>query len=195
MKTRILLTILGLCFVLAACDFDGGVEQGRCVAYNPETNKVTLVVDTSLDQHDPHYSGEVDTFTLPTDPRDMGPAPVPGGLLMVEQDKNKVLVYDQAANKVREIDVKFTDIQKDITSKDARLKGKKFPIIDKENRTVTVFVPRLAEIVTFQVPEADIDLSDYEWTLGDEVRIAFRKEKRHQAIRFMNVTKTSIFTR
>lgn len=197
MKYRSLLAtlVLALSFALAACDFDGGVEQGRCVAFDPDNKTVTLVVDTAIDQHNPHYSGKVDTFKLPDDPRDMGPAPIAGGLLMVEPEKNMVLCYDQTTRTVKEIPVEFTRVEKDVYARDARVKGKTFPIIDKATDSITVYAPRLEELLTFKVSPTEMALPEYTWTLGDEVRIAFRNEKRGQAIRFMNVSKTNIFTR
>lgn len=187
--------VLALSLVLAACDFDGGVEQGACVAFDPQNQTVTIVVDTTLDQHNPHYSGQVDTFKLPTDPRDMGPAPVPGDRLMLEIDKNMLLYYDATTKSVREMPVQYTEIEKDVTPKSPKLKGREFPIVNRENCTVTVYSPRLEAIVTFRVPQDAIDMPVETWRAGDEVRIAFRKEKRNQAIRLMNVTKTNIFTR
>lgn len=195
MKNLLITLILALSLGLAACDFNGGVEQGRCVAYDPDNNSVTLVVDTTLDQHNPHYSGKVDTFKLPTNPLDMGPAPVPGGLLMLEIDKKMVLYYDRETKSLKELPVESFDVEKGINEKHPKLKGKTFPIVNKEDHTITVYSPRLEALVTFKVPEADLALPLYTWELGDEVRIAYRNDKPGQAIRFMNVSKTSIFTR
>lgn len=194
MKIRsLLILVVALSFALAACDFDGGVEQGRCVAFDPEKKLLTVVVDTTLDQHNPHYSGKVDTFKLPLEARDMGPAPVPGDLLMLEMDKNQVMIYDPATKHLREIPVEFTKVEKEITPKSSKLKGKDFPIV--ADGSVTVYSPRLESIITFKLPPDALALPRETWTLGDEVRIAFRNEKREQAIRIMNVTKTNIFTR
>lgn len=204
MKFGNLLAILALSLFLGACDFNGGVEQGRCVAFDPDAKTVTLVVDTAIDQQNPHYSGAVDTFKLPLEAMDMGPAPVPGGRLMlepgngkkeVEPGPGKLLYYDPEAKAIKEMAITYTDVEKNINARHPKLKGKDFPIIDKEKRTVTVYSPRLEELVTFEVPEDAISLPDYVWKAGDEVRIAFRKDNRQQAIRLMNVSKTSIFTR
>ncbi len=195
MKRIALTLVLGLSMALCACNFDGGVEQGRCVAFDPDTRKVTLVVDTALDQFNPHYSGKGDTFQLSDDPRDVGPMPVAGGLLMLETDKNMVLYYDQATNSLKELPVEYTDIVKGVTARDARLKGKTFPIIDKDKHTITVYSPRMEALVTFRVSDAELAMPVYTWTLGDEVRIAYRNSERTKAIRMMNVTKTNIFTR
>ena len=66
MKIRSLLLtlVLALSFALAACDFDGGVEQGRCVAFDPAAKTLTIVVDVTHDQSAPHYSGDVHTLSL-----------------------------------------------------------------------------------------------------------------------------------
>lgn len=195
MKIRSLLLslVLVLSFALAACDFDGGVEQGRTVGYDEAAKTVTVVVDTTLDQHNPHYSGGVHTFKLPTNPLDMGPAPVAGGRLMLEMDKGMILYYDREDKKVKELPVQFTNVEKNVRPK--AVADKKFPIIDKAACTVTVYSPRLESIVTFKVPEDAIDLPEYTWIAGDEARIAFRNESKGDAIRFMNVSKTNIFTR
>lgn len=193
MKLRNLFFLAALSLGLAACDFDGGVEQGRCVAFDADNKQLTVVVDTTLDQLNPHYNGKVDTFKLPLEARDMGPAPVAGDLLMVELDKNMVMIYDPATRKLREIPVEFTNVEKDVTSRSPKLKGKDFPILS--DGSVTIYSPRLESIITFKLPPDALDLPRETWTLGDEVRIAFRNEKRDQAIRIMNVTKTNIFTR
>lgn len=195
MKNLGIVFILALSLGLAACDFQGGVEQGRCVAYDAQANTVTLVVDTTLDQHNPHYSGKVDTFKLPTNPLDMGPAPQAGGCLMIELDKNQLMYYDPATKTVKELPVEYTNIEKDVSEKSPKLKDKKFPIIDKEKDTVTVYSPRMQALVTFKVPAEALEQAPYIFEIGDEVRIAFRKDMPGQAIRFMNVSKTSIFTR
>lgn len=190
------LVFSALLLALSGCDFKGGVEQGRCVAYNEKDNTVTLVVDTAIDQHNPHYSGKVDTFTLPTDPRDMGPAPVPGGRLMVELDKKQILYFNPEAKKIETMPITIIEDEREVTSRSPKLQGKTFPVVDKENQTITIYSRRLEALITFKPDqEGAFDLPDSTWKAGDEVRIAFRNDNRSQAIRFMNVSKTNIFTR
>lgn len=195
-----LVMILAFSLALAACDFNGGVKQGRCVGYDAAKKTVTMVIDTTLDQHDPHYSGEVETFTLPENPLDMGPAPAVGGLLMVEPEQNKILYYDPDSKSVKEMAVEFVKVEKNIRPDDQRVRAQKdgaapYPKVDKEQGTVTVYSPRLEELVTFKAPQKELDLPMYAWEQGNEVRIAYRKDKPGVAIRFMNVSRTSIFTR
>ena len=69
MRNVILTLVLALSLGLTACEF-GQVEQGRCVAFNPETKTLLVVLDVNHDQRNPHYSGGVHEYTLPADPSD-----------------------------------------------------------------------------------------------------------------------------
>ena len=194
-RSLLLILVLGLTTFLAACNFEGGVEQGRCVAFNPEAKTITIVVDVTHDQFNPHYSGGTHTYKLPAAPGEMGPAPVVGGRLMIDMAKNTVLIYDVNAKAVREIPVQFVDVEKNIQPKHPKVAGKTFPVVDKEQQTVTVYSSRLSALITFKVPASEIDLPVYAWTAGNEMRIAFRTSAKDQAIRIMNVSKTNIFSK
>lgn len=194
-RSLLLIMVLGLTTFLAACNFEGGVEQGRCVAFNPEAKTMTIVVDVTHDQFNPHYSGGAHTYKLPAAPGEMGPAPVVGGRLMIDLTKNTVLIYDNDAKTVREIPVQFVDVEKNIQPKHPKVAGKTFPVVDKEQQTVTVYSSRLSALITFKVPASEIDLPVYAWTAGNEMRVAFRTSDKDQAIRIMNVSKTNIFSK
>lgn len=194
-RSLLLIMVLGLTTFLAACNFEGGVEQGRCVAFNPEAKTITIVVDVTHDQFNPHYSGGAHTYKLPAVPGEMGPAPVVGGRLMIDLAKNTVLIYDNNAKAAREIPVQFVDVEKNIQPKHPKVAGKTFPVVDKEQQTVTVYSSRLSALITFKVPASEIDLPVYAWTAGSEMRIAFRTSDKDQAIRIMNVSKTNIFSK
>ncbi|OXS28293.1 MAG: DUF4881 domain-containing protein [Desulfovibrio sp. MES5] len=194
-RSLLLILVLGLTTFLAACNFEGGVEQGRCVAFNPEAKSITIVVDVTHDQFNPHYSGGAHTYKLPAAPGEMGPVPAVGGRLMIDLAKNTVLIYDRDAKAVREIPVQFVDVEKNIQPKHPKVAGKTFPVVDKEQQTVTVYSSRLSALITFKVPASEIDLPIYAWTAGNEMRIAFRTSDKDQAIRIMNVSKTNIFSK
>ena len=196
MKIRNLMLMLAMAFsvaLLTGCNFDGGVEQGRCVAFDANAKTLTIVVDVTHDQFNPHYSGGTHTFKLPVESRDMGPNPSVGGRLMIDLAKNTVLIYDQMTNSVRELAVQFTDVEKNIGSDNPKVKGKTFPIIDKDQQTVTVYSGRQKSLITFKIPAEAQDYPAYVWTAGDEMRIAYRNADKAQAMRIMNVSKTNIF--
>ncbi len=194
-RSLLLILVLGLSTFLTACNFEGGVEQGRCVAFNPEAKTLTIVVDVTHDQFNPHYSGGVHTFKLPTIAGEMGPLPEVGGRLMINLEKNTVLIFDPESKTVREIPVQFVDVEKNIRPRHPKVAGKTFPVVDKEQQTVTVYSNRLSALITFKVPAGDIDLPPYVWAAGNEMRIAFRNSDKNQAIRIMNVTRTNIFSK
>jgi len=196
MKIRNLMLMLAMAFsvaLLTGCNFDGGVEQGRCVAFDATAKTLTIVVDVTHDQFNPHYSGGTHTFKLPVESKDMGPSPSVGGRLMIDLVKNTVLIYDQKTSSVRELAVQFTDVEKNVGSNHPKVKGKTFPIIDKEQQTVTVYSGRQKSLITFKIPAEAQDYPAYVWTAGDEMRIAYRNADKAQSMRIMNVTKTNIF--
>ena len=196
MKIRNLMLMLAMAFsvaLLTGCNFDGGVEQGRCVAFDATAKTLTIVVDVAHDQFNPHYSGGTHTFKLPAESKDMGPTPSVGGRLMIDLVKNTVLIYDQKTNSVRELAVQFTDVEKNVGSDHPKVKGKTFPIIDKDQQTVTVYSGRQKSLITFKIPAEAQDYPAYVWTAGDEMRIAYRNADKAQAMRIMNVSKTNIF--
>ena len=196
MKIRNLMLMLAMAFsvaLLTGCNFDGGVEQGRCVAFDATARTLTIVVDVTHDQFNPHYSGGTHTFKLPVESKDMGPTPSVGGRLMIDLVKNTVLIYDQKTSSVRELAVQFTDVEKNVGSNHPKVKGKTFPIIDKDQQTVTVYSGRQKSLITFKIPAEAQDYPAYVWTAGDEMRIAYRNADKAQSMRIMNVSKTNIF--
>ena len=152
-----LIALFAFCLSLAACDF-GQVEQGRCVAYNPDSKTFVLVLDVKHDVVNPSYTGGVVTYTMPADPAEIGPEPVPGGRVMIDHEKSEVILYKDG--KLENVPVQFTDVQKGIKSNNPKVKGVKYPIVNKEEGTVTEYSRRMQEIVTFKVPAEYLDLPE-----------------------------------
>lgn len=75
-----------------------------------------------------------------------------GGRLMIDINKSVVLLYDQASKSVRELPVQFTDVEKNIGADHPKVAGKTFPVVDKEQSSVTVYSARLKALITFEVP-------------------------------------------
>ncbi|MDR3363281.1 MAG: DUF4881 domain-containing protein [Desulfovibrio sp.] len=196
-KTKtLLLSLLVSTLALAACTSDSGVEQGRCVAFDPAAKTMTLVADTVRDDRSrTDYSGAVITYKLPAESKEMGPAPTVGGRLMVDVEKSNVLVFDPVSKKPREIAVEFTSVEKNIDKTNPKVAGKTFPLIDKEKQTITIYSARLSTLTSFKPPQAAMELPAEVWTPGDEMRVAFKQTDKTRATRVMNVSKTNIFRR
>ncbi|MDR1855744.1 MAG: DUF4881 domain-containing protein [Desulfovibrio sp.] len=196
MKTRILIvSLMVFAFALAGCDLKGDVEQGRAVAF--ESGKsVTLVLDKIRDAKGKKgdYTGDIVTYKLPLEKKDMGADPATGCLLKIDADNSTVYVYDKNEKKVRALKVTVKDKDNTIDSRrHPKVAGKKFPEIKDGN--VTVYAPSQKLLITFTPSQEDMELGDDTWKYGDEVRVAFMKADKTQLIRLMNVTKTDIFKR
>ena len=166
MRNVILTLVLALSLGLTACEF-GQVEQGRCVAFNPETKTLLVVLDVNHDQRNPHYSGGVHEST--------------------------VTIFNPETKALEVLNVQFSDVEKGIKRTHPKVHGKTFPIIDKDKMSVTEYSARLQALVTFTIPADKIDLPPATWEAGDEVRMYYKENAKHQALRFMNITRTNIF--
>ena len=91
------------------------------------------------------------------------------------------------------LNVQFSDVEKGLKRTHPKVHGKTFPIIDKDKMSVTEYSARLQALVTFTIPADKIDLPPATWEAGDEVRMYYKENAKHQALRFMNITRTNIF--
>lgn len=191
-RTLLLTLVVALSFGLAACDF-GQVDQGRCVAFDKNTQTLVMIQDVKHDQQNPEYSGVAVSFKLPADPLEIGPLPVPGGRLKLDVEKSMVVIYNPDTKAIENVAVKMLDVQKNIGKSHPMVKGKTFPVIDKEKFTVTEYSARQKILCTFQVSPEQMSLPAATWEAGNEVRIYFKQAG--QALRFMNISKTNIYSK
>jgi len=199
---QILLTLAAAAMVLtlAGCNKDDypKVEQGRTIAFNKDTKEVTLIHDSAMDPQKPVYDVlPPSVFKLPTDPAETGPEPKAGQRLKLDTDKKVIVIFDTKTQKIVDVPILIVDLQQPIDKehplvydKEAK-KAKKFPVVDKEKKTVTVYSGRQKMLCTFSIPDQYVGYPDSTWDSGDEVRLTYRTPG--QALRFMNITKTDIF--
>ena len=189
MKTRNLMLslLLAASFGLAGCNTDYGktVEQGRCVGFTKD--KVSFVRDVNVDPRgQAKYEATVLTFTMPADPKEIGPEPAAGNFVDFNADKSEIVVFNDG--KVATKSVEVVNLKKDVARHDDAVKGKTFPIYDAGKQEVTVYAHRT--LATFKVP-TDLPATPEFWHTGDSVRVYFKEKG--QALRFMNISKTNIF--
>jgi hypothetical protein len=186
----LLLACAPLLFALGCSDF-GKVQQGRVVAFDKQKGLVTLIHDSSGTAEKPNYDVlPPATVKVPQDPDEMGPAPEAGKRLLFDTQNRKLVVYDAGAGAIKTFS--YTPVLElaNIASDDKRLKGMKFPIIDREKKTITLYSSRDKKLVTFTVADEYFSLPEDTWKAGDDVRYYFKQPG--QALRMMNVTKTNI---
>lgn len=170
----------------------GQVDQGRVIAYDKQKGLVTIISDSRQDAKNPDYNTlPPRVYKIPENPSNMGPEPTPGKRMKLDLEKNIIVIFDDATQNFLNIPIEVVDKKLNIRRDNPLVAGKKFPIIDKEKRTITVYSARQQLLATFKVPEEHINRPPETWIAGDEVRIYYREPGK--AHKFMNITKTDIY--
>jgi hypothetical protein len=187
-----LLVTLSMLFVIGCGDF-GMVNQGRVIDYNKETGVVTYIRDTNyMEPGKPKYDLLPPvSVRVPVDPKEMGPELEAGKRMLLDTEKRQIVIYDISAQDFRTINYTLIDQQEKVSRDDSRVAGVKFPVVDREKKTISVYSGRQRVLTTFSVPDEFFALPDTTWKAGDEVRYYYKDPD--QALRMMNVTKTDIF--
>jgi hypothetical protein len=198
---QILLTMAAaaMAMTLTACKEDyGKVEQGRAIAFDKDKKEVTLIHDSAMDPQKPVYDVlPPSVFKLPTDPKETGPEPKAGQRLKLDTDKKIIVIFDTNTQKIVEVPITIVDLQQPVDKEHplvydkAEKKAKKFPAVDKEKKTITIYSGRQKMLCTFSVPDQYFGYPDSTWDAGDEVRLYYKTAG--QSLRFMNISKTDIF--
>lgn len=186
-----LITLLPLALVMG-CGEMGKVDQGRVIAFDQAKGIVTLIQDKKAEPGAPDYNTlPPHTYTIPTDPREMGPEPKPGNRMKLDAKAKEITLFDAATQSFKVIPYTLIDQREGIGRDNPLVRGKSFPIIDKEKKTITEYSSRQRLLVTFSVPDELLNLPPETWEAGDEVRIYYKEPGK--ALRLMNITKTDIF--
>lgn len=186
-----LLAFVPLALVLGCGDM-GKVDQGRVVKYDNEKNTATIIKDTGKERGKPDYSVLPPvSYVLPKDPLEMGPEPRPGLRMKLDTKAREIVIFDPATENFKKIAYTLIDQKEGVERTDPLVEGKKFPMIDKDKKTVTIYSGRLKTLTTFSLPEEYFGLPTYTWDAGDEVRIYYKEPGK--ALRCMNITRTDIY--
>jgi len=173
------------------CGEQGKVEQGRVIGFDKVKETVTFIVDTKHDTANPDYSGAPLTFALPKDPAERGEDPKPGLRMKLDTKTREIIIYDAATKGMKKINYTLIDQKENVAKSSPLVADKKFPMVDKEKKAITVYSGRQKLLTTFSLPDEYFALPDDTWEAGDEVRVYYKEPGK--ALRFMNITRTDIF--
>lgn len=193
-KRLIWLSVLALLplALLLGCGELGKVDQGRVIAFDKAKGTVTLIQDKKAEPGNPDYNTlPPHTYTIPEDPNEMGPEPKAGNRMKLDAKAKEIILFDSASQNFIKIPYTLIDQREGIGRDNPLVAGKKFPIIDKEKKTITEYSGRQRLLVTFSVPDEYFNLPHDAWEAGDEVRIYYKEPGK--ALRLMNITRTDIF--
>jgi hypothetical protein len=173
------------------CGEMGKVDQGRVIAFDKDKETVTFIIDVKHDPANPDYSGAPLTFELPKDPADRGEDPKAGKRMKLDAKSREIVIYDTGTQSLKKITYTLIDQKEGVAKDDPLVKGKKFPLVEKDKKAITIYSGRQKLLTTFSVPEEYFALPDNTWEAGDEVRVYYKEPGK--ALRFMNITRTDIF--
>lgn len=192
-----LLLILPLT-LLVGCGEYGKVDQGRVIKFDKEKKLCTIIRDEKADPQNPDYSHLPPmTYETPSDPMEMGAEPKAGGRMKLDTKNRQIVIFDTTTQNFKTIGYTQIDLKENVDRNDplvydkAEGKAKKFPMVNKEKKTITIYSGRQKMLVTFSLPDEYFALPDSTWDAGDEVRIYFKTAGK--ALRFMNISKTDIY--
>ncbi len=183
---------------LLACGKLGNVDQGRVIEFDKEKGVVTLIRDFKADPMNPDYDHLPPyVYEMPKDPSEIGALPKAGKRMKLDTVKKQIVIFDTATQNFKTIDYNLISQAEKVAGEDPRVydqaaeKGKTFPMVDREKKTITIYSKRQKILTSFSVPDEYFALPDNTWDSGDEVRIYYKEEGK--ARRFMNLSKTDIF--
>lgn len=191
-RTLLSLASVGLLATLIGCSGFGRVEQGQVIAYDRASGVLTVIRDSNYkDPANPRFDVLPPvSVRIPQNPTEMGPEPEAGRLMSLDWKQGRAVIFDPATEALKDFSVTVLEVQTRVARDDVRLGGRKFPVVDRANGTVTVLLPRQRAIVTFRPPEEYLGLPEDTWKVGDEVRYYYKDPS--QALRLMNISKTEV---
>ena len=189
-----MLTLLLACapvlFSLGCSDY-GKVDQGRVIAFDKQKGLVTMIRDSAATTKKPKYDVLPPvTVKVPADPDEMGPHPAAGKRLLFDTNNKKIVVFDAIAGSIKTITYTPLMEASNVAKDDARVKGVQFPVVDRQNKAITIYSSRDKKLVKFTLADEYFALPDDTWKAGDDVRYYFKQPG--QALRMMNVSATDV---
>jgi hypothetical protein len=195
--TMAILLILPLVLMVGCYDY-GKVDQGRVIELDRDKRMVTLIKDVKDDPMNPEYSElPPHVYSLPTDPHEMGPEPKAGHRIKLDTKNKQIVIWDPAGKDLKTINYTLIDQKEGVRSDDplvydsAAKAPRKFPAVDRDKKTITIYSGRQKILTTFSLPDEYFSLPESTWEAGDEVRVYYLEEGK--AHRFMNISRTDIF--
>jgi hypothetical protein len=198
-----LLVLIGLSLV--GCGEYGKVEQGRTVGFDTTKKPpvVWIIKDDGLIEGKPQYTVlPAHPFELPALESETGAATAVGKRINLNVEGKIITMYNEKTQQFDKLpfEVVKDDMNVSVRAKhplvwdDATGKARKFPVINEEEKQITIYSRRQNRLTTIKLAPADFaKYSGEDWDAGDEVRIYYKQPGK--ALRFMNITKTDFSRR
>ncbi|MGA2992303.1 MAG: DUF4881 domain-containing protein [Candidatus Korobacteraceae bacterium] len=173
------------------CGNYGSVDQGRVIAFDKQKGEITIIRDSAAKSSKPRYDVVPPvSVKIPADPHEMGTPPMAGKRLGFDTAKNTVIFFDANSKTIKTITYTVVTEFSNVGSDDPRVKGVQFPVVDRQNKVITLYSAGDKKLVKFTVADEYFSLPDDTWKSGDEIRYYYKQPG--QALRLMNVTTTNV---
>jgi hypothetical protein len=173
------------------CGNYGSVEQGRVIAFDKQKGEITIIRDSAGKSSKPKYDVVPPvSVKIPEDPHEMGSEPAVGKRLALDTARKTVVFFDAASNSIKAIPYTVVTEFSGVASDDPRVKGVKFPVVDRQNKVITIYSSSEKKLIKFTLADEYFSLPDDTWKSGDEIRYYYKQPG--QALRMMNVTTTNV---
>ncbi len=173
------------------CGNYGSVEQGRVIAFDKQKGEVTIIRDSAAARGKPQYDALPPvSVKVPADHSEMGAEPAVGKRLALDTARKSVVFFDTKSNLIKTVTYTVVSELSNVASDDPRVKGVKFPVVDRQNKVITIYSSSEKKLIKFTVADEYFSLPDDTWKSGDEIRYYYKQPG--QALRMMNVTTTNV---
>lgn len=127
--------LLALLLVLVCgCEL-GQVDQGRVIHFDAEKGIVTLIQDARAEPGNPDYNTlPPHTYTIPTDPAEMGPRPVAGKRIKLDIENKEIVIFDEATQGFKTIPISIIDVRRNIGRDHPLVRGRPSPSSTRKRR-------------------------------------------------------------
>jgi hypothetical protein len=109
----------------------------------------------------------------------------------VNHRAREIVIFDDATPNFKRIKYNPIDEKEGVGLRSPLAAGKKFPVVDRAKKAVTVYDKRKGLLTTFTRPEEYFTMPDNTFGFGEEVRIYYLEPGK--AKRLMNISETDIF--
>lgn len=141
--------------------------MGRCVAFDKDKGTISIIKDVKNDKANPDFQLPPVSFALPSGAE----AVKAGKRIKLDLKENKLKYFDDASASFKTLDFTLVEKKDGIEPEDALVANKKFPAIDKEKKTVTIYSKRQKALTVISMGADALALSEKVYDSGDDLKL------------------------
>lgn len=141
--------------------------MGRCVAFDKAKNTITIIKDTNNNKVNPNFQLPPATYELPGGAE----AVKVGKRIDLDTKASKLKYYDDLSHSFKTIDFTLVEKKEAVEPSDALVASAKFPVINKDKKTVSIYSKRQKMLTVISVSADAAALSESIYDSGDDLKL------------------------